>query len=307
MKLSVIIPVYNAERYLERCLASIIEQDYENKEIIIVNDGSTDNSEKIIKDFMKNYTNIIYIKQDNKGQAYARNIGITKAKGQLITFVDSDDYIEPKMYTTMINKMINDKTDMVICDMYYINNDTKTIVSGTSFENIYESLVSLCNKIFKKELINNLRFIENIWYEDYNFFIKLCLREPNYTLCKEPFYNYCIHENSTMNNNNAKKNLDIIIATDDIIRNADNKEIQESLIINHILLDSINRVQNQESKDKKDVIKELTRYVKKHIKNIFKTKSFKKSSLKKKIILILNYYNLSNISHSLLKIRSKTK
>lgn len=94
MKVSIIIPIYNSEKYLKQCLESIINQTYKNIEIICINDGSTDNSEKIIKDYLKTNKNITYLKQPNAGQSIARNKGLEKATGDFILFVDSDDFIE---------------------------------------------------------------------------------------------------------------------------------------------------------------------------------------------------------------------
>lgn len=307
MKLSVIIPVYNSEKYLEKCLNSVLNQNYKDLEVIIINDGSPDNSEKIIKDFQKKYSNIIYIKQENAGQAHSRNVGIKESTGSLITFVDSDDYILPNMYSKMIAKMVEEKSDMVICDMYLEKNGTKIVANCTTFDNLYESSASVCNKIFKKELISNERFLEGIWYEDYNFFIKVCLKNPTYSIVKIPFYNYVLHEKSTMHNDNALKNLDIITATDDILKLKIEQDNKETIIINHILQDAINRVYNQKSQNKRKVLKELREYVHKHIKKLSKTKVYQKSSLKRKIILQLNYHNMGYISSLLLKLKRRVK
>ena len=118
MKLSVIIPVYNTEKYLKKCLESVIKQTYKNLEIIVINDGSTDNSNKIIEKYVTKYPQKIkYIEQENRGQAYSRNLGIKLSKGELITFVDSDDYIERNMYKKMIELLERENSDMVICDI----------------------------------------------------------------------------------------------------------------------------------------------------------------------------------------------
>lgn len=304
MKLSVIIPVYNTEKYLKKCLDSLVNQTYKNIEIVIINDGSPDNSDKIIKKYKKEYPKIInYITQDNHGQSYARNVGIEKSTGDLITFVDSDDYIENNMYNDMIDILKREKTDLVICDMSLEQKGKKTIMSNTDFKSLFECPVSVCNKIMKRELIKDLKFIEGVWYEDYNFFTKVCLRNPSYSLCKKPLYNYQIHDNSTMNNNNSLKNLDIITATEDIIKQGIDKDLKESLIIEHIVLDSINRIAKHKNKDKKYALKEMHKYIKKNIKNIFKTKIYKNTSLKRKIIIVLNYYNLWSLSKLILSLK----
>lgn len=305
MKLSVIIPVYNAEPYLRKCLDSVLTQGFQNMEVILVNDGSKDNSEDIIKEYQKKYSNIVYLKQENHGQASARNNGLAHAKGDLISFIDSDDYILPDMFSTMIKKLENDHSDLVMCNISLEKNGKKTIENSTNFKNLYECPASVCNKIFRKELIGDLRFLEGIWYEDYNFFIKICLKKPKFAIVNNPYYIYMLHDDSTMHNDNALKNLDIITATDDFLKLSVPKEMKETLIINHILIDAINRVNNQKSKNKRYVIKELTNYVKKNIKNLSKTTNYQKSNIKRKTIMLLNYHNLSNISHFLLKIKGR--
>lgn len=305
MKLSVIIPVYNAEPYLKKCLDSVLTQEYKNIEVILVNDGSEDNSENIIKEYQSKYSNIIYIRQENHGQASARNNGLTHAKGDLISFIDSDDYILPNMFSTMINKLQNDNSDLVMCNISLEKSGRRTEENCIDHKNLYECPASVCNKIFKKELIDNLRFIEGIWYEDYNFFIKVCLKKPKFSTINNSYYIYRINDSSTMHNDNALKNLDIITATNDILELSIPKEMKETLIINHILVDAINRVNNQKSKDKKYVIKELTNYVRKNVKNLKETTNYQKSNIKRKIIMFLNYHELSNISHFLLKIKGR--
>ena len=118
MKLSIIIPVYNSEKYLDKCLTSIINQNYKNIEIILINDGSKDNSKKIINKYLKNNKKVIkYIEQENSGQAHARNRGLEIATGELITFVDSDDYVLPEIYEEMIKTLTKTNADIVMCDL----------------------------------------------------------------------------------------------------------------------------------------------------------------------------------------------
>ena len=306
MKLSIIVPVYNSEKYLKKCLNSILTQNYPDLELIIINDGSTDNSNKIISKYKELYPKkVIVINQKNHGQAYTRNKGLEIATGNLITFVDSDDYILPNTYKKMISLMLEKESDIVICDMLLEKKGQQKYLNCTNFSNIFSSTVSVCNKIFKKEIIQDQKFLEGIWYEDYNFFIKLCLKNPKVALCQEAFYVYNIHEDSTMNNNNIQKNLDIVTATEDILKNGVNNEIATTLIINHILIDAINRVNFQKSKKKRDVLGKLNNYVYKHIKNIYKTSEFKNSNWKRKIIILLNFYKLYKISNFILSLKRR--
>ena len=117
---SIILPIYNAEKYLERCLESIITQTYANIEIILINDGSTDNSINIIKEYAIKDSRIIIIDKENEGVSVARNIGILKARGKYICFVDADDYIEKSMIEKMKCCIDKENVDLVRINYYNI-------------------------------------------------------------------------------------------------------------------------------------------------------------------------------------------
>jgi glycosyltransferase involved in cell wall biosynthesis len=121
MKVSVIVPVYNVYEYIEKCLDSLVNQTYKNIEIILINDGSTDNSLDIIKKYQKKHENIIVINQENHGQGYARNKGIEKSNGEFIMFVDSDDYVD----TDIVKKLVGSikDNDAVVCNIYKVINE----------------------------------------------------------------------------------------------------------------------------------------------------------------------------------------
>ena len=126
-KVSVVVPVYNTEKYLDICLNSLVNQTIDDIEIIIVNDGSTDNSIKIIKKYMKQYPEkIVLLDQKNSGISVARNNGISIAKGEFIGFVDSDDFVELNMYENLYNAIKNTKSDIVVCDYKNIIQTHKT-------------------------------------------------------------------------------------------------------------------------------------------------------------------------------------
>ena len=116
---SVIIPVYNVEKYLKDCINSILNQTYSNWEMILVDDGSVDNSGDICDKFSKNDSRIHVIHQTNKGVSFARNKGIEKANGEYLIFIDSDDWIENNMFEEMITAINNTKADACYCDRYY--------------------------------------------------------------------------------------------------------------------------------------------------------------------------------------------
>lgn len=136
MKLiSVIIPIYNVEKYLQKCLDSVVNQTYKNTEIILVNDGSTDNSEEIAKEYEKKYENIKYFKKENGGLSDARNFGIQKATGDYICFVDSDDYISEDLFSNLERYLENDY-DMIKYKVIKVDKDYKEVerVQGPIFK-----------------------------------------------------------------------------------------------------------------------------------------------------------------------------
>ena len=177
--ISIVVPVYNAEKYLDRCLTSLVEQTKKEIEIIIINDGSTDNSEKVIKKFKDD--RIKYIKNTNQGIGATRNEGIAKATGKYLMFIDSDDYLEENTCELLFNKAEKDNLDMVVCD-FYRENETgeKKKEKITTFENttiketpelLYKINMSPWNKLYKTKMIkdNNVYFEEDLKYEDTPF------------------------------------------------------------------------------------------------------------------------------------------
>ncbi|MBT3392800.1 MAG: glycosyltransferase [Elusimicrobiaceae bacterium] len=125
-KISIIVPVYNSERYLAKCLDSLVGQTLKDIEIILINDGSTDGSAKIIETYAKKYRNIVVINQKNQGTGVARQAGITASTGEYIGFVDNDDFVDPSMYKKLYNKAKLTDSDVVLCSYYKYQNGEKT-------------------------------------------------------------------------------------------------------------------------------------------------------------------------------------
>lgn len=176
-KISVVIPVYNVEKYLKECLDSVVKQTYKDIEIIIVNDGSTDNSAKIIEDYKKIYSNITLIEVQNGGYGRACNIGLSKASGDFVAILEPDDYIEPNMYEILINKAIETNSDIVKSQYYenYTQNFgqlKKVMLGGMINDNevftlnqhpgLLSSHPSIWSCIYKRDLLtkHDIRFIE---------------------------------------------------------------------------------------------------------------------------------------------------
>lgn len=178
-KITVIVPVYNVEHYLEKCLDSLIDQTYKNLEIIVVNDGSTDNSGTICQEYAQKDDRIVYIEKENGGLSDARNVGLDKMTGSYVTFVDSDDWVESDYVEVLYNKLIESQADVSVGNYYSYNEDERMYyfhINGDSyyekvydnvsiFENLYESkemknfaLISACGKLYKAKLFDYIRF-----------------------------------------------------------------------------------------------------------------------------------------------------
>ncbi len=213
LKYSIIIPIYNVEKHLSKCLDSLVNQTYSNLEIILVNDGTKDNSESIVLEYTKKYDNIIYIKKENGGQGSARNLGLTKATGDYISFVDSDDYVEKNMYEVINDTLLKNKYDILIFDCYEISADSKKIVEmfkKMASDNIKNYIISPAgpwNKIYSNKFINNIKFLENYIYEDLAVIPSLANYAKNIGYINKPLYNYIIHENSTMRQSEYNEKL----------------------------------------------------------------------------------------------------
>lgn len=209
-KVSVIVPVYNVEEYLERCLDSLVNQTLKDIEIIIVNDGSTDGSKEKIQKYINTYKNIVYLEKKNGGLSRARNYGIPYAKGEYIGFVDSDDYVELTMYEKMYNKAIEEKSDMVECDFIweYPNKKREDIgkVYSSKKEAIIEARVVAWNKIIKKDIIEKTKitFPEGLRYEDIEFFYKIVPYLDKISFVKETLVHYVQRESSIANTQNER-------------------------------------------------------------------------------------------------------
>ncbi len=305
MKLSVIIPVYNAENYIERCVNSVLSQTLKDFEILLINDGSNDRSEELIANYEKAYPDVIRaISVENGGQGRARNIGLSMARGEYIGFVDSDDWIDPTMYEKMITTMECSGKNISVCGMTGHFDDGNTAEEFCYRpDRIISAANSVCNKVFRKESISGISFPEGLWYEDFEYSAIALFQTGDCCFLPDTFYHYRRGHVSTMTNNNARKNLDILRVMEHIemsIRE-EQKDDFEFLILNHVLLEAIKRVNEQESADKKEVIRELRNYVRTRIPDLSRCRSFREESRNRRIIMKLNYDGFEKVSGYLLK------
>lgn len=307
MKLSVIIPVYNAEKYLRECVDSVLGQTENDLEIILVNDGSPDSSGAIIAEYAARYPGkVTAITVENGGQGRARNFGIDAARGEFLSFIDSDDYIEPDMYALMLAAAEENDADVVVCDMEKRFDDGKREYVHAALQDApLASAGSSSNKIFRRSTVGDIRFPVGLWYEDFAFSAKLLMLSRKTVFVEKPLYIYRCGQTSTMNNNNARKNLDILAIMRDIHDFAAAGGYQdgyEFLLINHVLLDSIKRLAVQSSPDKREVIGALRRYVRENIPKLSACESYRAESRNRRIVMWLNYHGLEQLSIALLRL-----
>ena len=307
-KLSIIVPVYGVEKYIDKCLNSLVKQSLKEIEINVVNEGTTDNSQKIIDKYVKKYPDKIksYIKE-NGGQGSARNYGLEKANGEYIGYVDSDDFVEKDMYKKLYNKAKENNYDIVVCGNYnvsedYQNKNIDTFINNynTDLENIFFGKMAVWNKIYKRDILikNKLEFKEKVWYEDLAFTLKAIMNSNTFAFIDEPLYDYLIREGSTMNNSNVQRNLEILDAFNDILSYIQHNKKEEYfskiefLAIDHIYISAIVRVLKAEADDKvkRETINKLLDYMNKKFPNYKNNKYINTLSKNRKII-----YKLINI------------
>lgn len=211
IKVSIIVPVYNVENYIEKCLETLANQTLQEIEIILVNDGSTDGTKQKIEKFILAYPEKIkYLEKANGGLSDARNYGIPSAKGKYIGFVDSDDYVELNMFEEMYKKAEEENSDMVECDFIWEYPNKKRIDTGKIYKNkkeafIYARVVAW-NKLIKRETLEkvNIKFPKGLRYEDTEFFYKLLPNLNKISFVKKPMVHYIQRSNSIANTQNER-------------------------------------------------------------------------------------------------------
>lgn len=241
-KVSIIIPIYNTGKYLEECLDSVVNQTYKNLEIILINDGSKDNSLEICKKYETIDNRIIVIDKKNSGVSNTRNVGIQASTGEFITFVDSDDWLELDAIETMVNRINKHNVDVVRTN-FAINNEVgkipKKLEGKIDKEKINELLyyflnaeipAYMCLFLIKREIIieNNLKLNENlVMMEDTLFFVNLVQYVNSIYVLNKKTYNYRIYQDSSSNSiKRVEKNIKSVLKVNEEI----NKIISENLV-----------------------------------------------------------------------------
>lgn len=222
-KISVIVPIYNAAKFLDKCLKSILSQTYQNLEIILINDGSTDNSLEICETYKKTDERIKLFSKENSGVSSSRNIGIENATGKYVIFIDADDYIEQNMFELLSKDLFDFNVDMSICGYKKVDINGNILFESEDLnEKYFDDEVFkhylfdgryyreiLCNKLFKLDIIknNNIRFREDIHInENIVFILDFAHFARKFVYDNQLLYNYVFHENSALNEKfNLKK------------------------------------------------------------------------------------------------------
>lgn len=305
-KTSVIVPIYNAEKYLARCLDSILIQADENVELILINDGSTDKSEEIIKTYLGKYkSSIKYIKKENSGVANSRNVGLEKATGEYIIFVDSDDYIDKDLFKKL-EQYMNQSIDIIKYKAIIETEEEEKIgqYEGPTFDTTSgeEAFSKLCFDdemvdalwvyAYKRELFikNKLKFMKDADHEDFGLIPLIILKAKTFISTNIQGYHYVQSRNSVTRTKDytktVKKVFDTLLHYDNMIKEIEYYQISQKakenvkiFYTNSILL----RINDLQKKDRKKFIKEIKK--RKMAKNI-KARNIKQ--VLKRIILEIN-------------------
>ena len=220
MRLSVVVPMYNVENYVERCLRSLLEQTYQDMEVILVNDGSTDNGPAIVEKLCAEYPKLTMLNKENGGLSDARNYGIPYTKGDYIAFLDSDDYVEPEYYEKMMAK-IEEGYDVVVCDILYdFENDPSRnyVMKGLCPWPISDirkkallSPMFAWNKVYKAEYFREkgYRYPLNLWYEDIPVTTPIFALTERIGYVEEALIHYTQREGSIMSVTKSKRLYEI--------------------------------------------------------------------------------------------------
>ena len=229
--ISVIIPVYNGEKYIRKCLDSVINQTKKEIEIVVVNDGSADNTESIIKEYKDK--RIKYFKNTNHGIGYSRNFGVSKSSGKYIMFLDSDDYIDKDECKLLYEKCLEDDLDISICDFYKVYNNNLIEVNLGDFKSsslkdnpdIITEFLNPWGKLYNKKILtdNKIKFVENLKYEDAPFVIETFCNAKKIGKVNKALHYYVIHGNSETTVRDEKC-FDILKIVDKIRKYTKDKE-----------------------------------------------------------------------------------
>ncbi len=316
---SVIIPVYNVELYLSKCIESVKKQTYENLEIILVDDGSTDNSGRLCDKFALNDSRIIVIHKENGGLSSARNAGLEAANGEYYAFVDSDDFIEPEMIGILLDACI-DNNVKISCGGRYNVDEYNNKKLGLCYEQnalvqskiLFSKMLitdecdfSSCTNLYHKSCFATVRFPEGKTYEDMATTYKVVLNTEYVYLCAKPFYNYLCRQNSITQSKYTKNQLDRVDNAKEILSFVHLKHIDLVQQATYLYVKSLEGVLSlidkgteEERKINKKIRRLLVDELKKYINFWIKSKYI---SMPRKIRYLLFIFDMQYIFNRLIK------
>lgn len=275
-KISVVIPIYNSEKHIEKCLESVLNQTLKEIEIIVINDGSKDNSLKKIKKYEKD-DRVKIISRENEGVSFTRNEGIANGVGEYVYFLDSDDYLEKNdTLEILYNKCEKENLDILVFDYYKVINNKKEYIKNIEIEGIIKkddyfynvidyNGCSIWSKIIRRNLYikNNIKFLESIFLaEDWNISIKLGFLAEKIGKINEVFYNYVQHESQ------GTKTIDL------------NKSLRDEFKASGDLIEFLSKYDGSEDYIKAVKLKMYFKYLKKRYNNLEYYNILKKQFLK---------------------------
>lgn len=300
-KFSVVIPVYNSAKYLKKCLDSLVNQRFKDIEIIIVNDGSTDNSIEIINKYIKKYDNISIYSITNHGQSFARNYGLSKATGEYISFVDSDDYVNKNLFFEIDKFLKKGDYDIVLFDYCAVSQNDEILFKQKFKCRDYKNVTNIeylfgdpCpwNKVYKKKFLDKIKFKlpEGIIYEDYCYIPTLVKSDPIIGYISKELYYYVYSDSSTTRNSIYKEKYEDLLKATELLHNSfvntEYLEEIEYIIYYHFLyFGSLNFYKYE----KYGVIDKISNFMYLNYPNWMKNKYVKRKGKKEKILAYLFY------------------
>lgn len=273
-KISIIIPVYNSDQFLEKCVDSVINQTYKNLEIILINDGSTDDSLSICAKYSKLDNRIIVVNQENKGVSEARNSGICVSTGDYIGFVDSDDYISHDMYEKLLVSALKHNSDITECGYFRVDtsdniidkSDFYDLILTGNYECMYYYLTKNnttdfnVNKLYKRKIFSLIKYDSLKYSEDYLVNVKAHYYCEKKTVIKDRCYFYVNHNDSAVNQDFNETKFDIIKSAEMAIE-FNNMKFPD--LNKHIYLYILNNIKSLYMQSKKKIKLENKKYINK--------------------------------------------
>lgn len=324
--ISVIVPVYNVEKYIHKCIDSILNQTYENLEIILVDDGSPDNSGRICDEYAEKDKRIMVIHKENQGVSSARNVGLDRMNGTYVIFIDSDDWVENNCIEILYNKAKENDADVVLCGYNRVVGGNKEIINSQNKEKQFNStdyLINVLNpqtgfgfchmKLFNKKCISDIRFQEDLLVgEDALFNEEISKNIRKAIFVKQNLYNYRINENSVVKRfdvNYVEKYLKSMKRNKKYIFNnyKENGIIKQNYynyVAYHVLLIAVNYCYHPNNKaNRKKALKEVCNID--EFKEGIKNSNYENLSLTREITLFTLKYKMYWITKIICMIRQR--